>query len=137
MITSLIMIGMKINDTNHSSPCLERCNVARDRDFDVLGQMEMEMVVTTTAVDYDGEEIRKFDSLLCSFLFWLHLPGELLRWRQIGQNWARAHNQKWPKSQNHNDHFLRQPDLTGQCIISSARSSYSSLQKSLQITATP
>ena len=40
--------------------------------------------------------------------------------------------------QNHNDHFLQQPDLTGQCIISSARSSYSHtvpLQEWLQITA--
>ena len=40
--------------------------------------------------------------------------------------------------QNHNDHFLQQPDLTGQCIISTARGSYSHtvpLQEWLQITA--
>ena len=35
---------------NHSSPCLERCNVARDGDFDDVRQMKMEMVVITIAV---------------------------------------------------------------------------------------
>ena len=44
------MMRMRINDINHSSPCLERCNVARDRDFDDVGQMKMKMVVITIAV---------------------------------------------------------------------------------------
>ena len=103
------MIGMKINDTNHSSPCLERCNVARDRDFDDVGQMKMEIVVMSPMLlkmmvmispSYSREGDKKFDSLWSSFLLLVHLRGgELLRRRQIGQNWARARNQKWPKSQ--------------------------------------
>ena len=49
---------------------------------------------------YSRERDKKFDSLWSSFLLLVHLRGgELLRRRQIGQNWARARNQKWPKSQ--------------------------------------
>ena len=39
-------------------------------------------------------------------------------WPKLGTG-SQSKVAKITKSQNHNDHFLRQPDLTGQCIISS------------------